>query len=397
MTEPTSSQPATVAREAVRLVDIINLSSSANTLLKNRVLSMRARGVDNRIICIDGPYVRPLRDKGIPVETAGMPRGVNPLRMLLATFEMAAYLRRERIDLVHTHCSMPGILGRVAARLAGVPVIIHTIHGLHVHDRWNPIMRNLYTLAEKLCGMFTDMLLSQNRTDLDLAGRYGLVPPERLRFIGNGINVDQFHPMPRAASPDGALTIICTARLEPVKNHPQLFESVKQLKERGIATRLWLVGDGELKADYQALCESMGIADRVEFLGYRDDVPALLAQADVSVLTSVKEGIPRALLEAMAMELPVIGTRVVGTEETVRDGETGYLIEYGDADALTEKLARLAADPELRTKLGRRGREVVLAEFDEAQIVESLATVYRQTLRTKGVAAQAVLSHAVKP
>jgi len=397
MTEPTSSQPAVVPREAVRLVDIINLSSSANTLLKNRVLSIRARGVDNRILCIDGPYVSGLREKGIPVETAGMPRGVNPLRMLLATFEMAAYLRRERIDLVHTHCSMPGILGRLAARLAGVPVIVHTIHGLHVHDRWNPVMRNLYTLAEKLCGMFTDMLLSQNRTDLDLARRLAFVPPERLRFIGNGIDIERFHPMPRVKSTDGALTVICTARFEPVKNHPQLFEAMKQLVERGIDARLWLVGDGELRAQYQALCATLGIADRVDFLGYRDDVPALLAQADVSVLTSVKEGIPRALLEAMAMELPVIGTRVVGTEETVRDGETGYLIEYGDVPALTERLARLAADPALRARLGKRGREVVLAEFDEQQIVESLATVYRQLLRNKGVAAQAVRPHAVKP
>ena len=397
MTEPTSSQPAAVSREAVRLVDIINISSSANTLLKNRVLSMRARGVDNRILCIDGPYVRVLREMGIPVETAGMPRGVNPLRMLLATFEMAAYLRRERIDLVHTHCAMPGILGRLAARLAGVPVIVHTIHGMHVHDRWNPVVRNIFTMAEKICGMFTDMLLSQNRTDLELASRHGFVPPERLRFIGNGIDVERFHPLPRATSHDGSLTLICTARLEPVKNHPQLFEAVKQLKERGIATRLWLVGDGELKTEYQALCETMGIADRVEFLGYRDDVPALLAQADVSVLTSVKEGIPRALLEAMAMELPVIGTRVVGTEETVRDGETGYLIEYGDAAALADQLARLAADPALRARLGKRGREVVLAEFDEAQIVESLATVYRLVLRNKGVATPAVQPHAVKP
>jgi len=397
MTESSSVQPAAVSREAVRMVDIINLSSSANTLLKNRVLSMRARGIDNRVMCIDGPYVRVLREKGIPVATAGMPRGLNPLRMLLATFEMAAYLRRERIDVVHTHCSMPGILGRVAARLAGVPIIIHTIHGLHVHDRWNPIMRNLYTLAEKVCGTFTDMLLSQNRTDLDLARRHAFVPPERLRFIGNGIDVDRFHPLPRVKTTEGALTVICTARLEPVKNHPQLFEAVQQLVQRGVDTRLWLVGDGELKAEYQALCTTLGIVDRVEFLGYRDDVPALLAQADVSVLTSVKEGIPRALLEAMAMELPVVGTRVVGTEETVRDGETGYLIEYGDVAALTERLARLAADPALRERLGKRGREVVLAEFDEEQIVESLATVYRQLLRHKGVAAHVVLPHPVKP
>jgi glycosyltransferase involved in cell wall biosynthesis len=99
----------------------------------------------------------------------------------------------------------------------------------------------------------------------------------------------------------------------------------------------------------------------------------------------------------MAMELPVIGTRVVGTEETVRDGETGYLIEYGDASALADQLARLAADPALRARLGKRGREVVLAEFDEAQIVESLATVYRLVLRNKGVATPAVQPHAVKP
>jgi glycosyltransferase involved in cell wall biosynthesis len=276
-------------------------------------------------------------------------------------------------------------------------VIVHTIHGLHVHDRWNPMMRNLYTVAEKICGSFTDMLLSQNRTDLELAHRLGFVPPERLRFIGNGIDLGRFNPVPRALAAERVLTLICTARLEPVKNHAQLFEAVKMLGERGIPVRAWLVGDGDLKALYQKRCEDLGILGRIEFLGYRDDVPALLAQSDVSVLTSVKEGIPRALLEAMAMELPVVATRVVGTEETVRDGETGYLIEYGDAPALADRLERLARDPALRERLGRRGREVVQAEFDERQIVESLAGIYRQLLRTKGIAARAAMPHAVKP
>ncbi len=395
MTENPSSS-ASMPAEAIRLVDIINLSSSANTLLKNRVLSMRARGVDNRILCIDGPYVRLLRDQGIPVATAGMPRSMNPFAMLTSTFEMAAYLRRERIDVVHTHCSMPGVLGRIAARLAGVPVIIHTIHGLHVHDRWHPVLLNLFTFAEKFCGRFTDMLLSQNRIDLELARRLALVPAGRLRFIGNGIDIDRFRPQPRVAAA-GPLTIVCTARLEPVKNHPQLFQAMKLLTERGIPARVWLVGDGPLKPEYVRMCAELGIADRVEFLGYRDDVPGLLARADVSVLTSVKEGIPRALLEAMAMELPVIGTRVVGTDETVRDGETGWLVEYGDAEALAERLARLAADPALRARLGQRGRQVVEAEFNERQIVESLAAIYRQILSTKGLGASISQPHAVKP
>ena len=396
MTEASTPKAVSLPREAVRLVDIINLSSSANTLLKQRVLSMRRRGIDNRIICIDGPYVGPLRDSGVPVKTVHMPRGLAPVRMVLTTFEMAAYLRRERIDLVHTHCSMPGILGRIAAKLAGVPVIVHTIHGYHVHDRWSPMLRNVYTQAEKLCGRFTDMLLSQNRTDFELARRHRIVPDERLRWIGNGIDPERFRPVPRTAS-SNMLTLICTARLEPVKNHPQLFHALKLLRERGIDARLWLCGDGDLKAEYQKMCEGLGVADRVEFLGYRDDVPELLQSADVSVLTSVKEGIPRAMLEAMAMELPVVGTRVVGTEETVRDGETGFLVEYGDAEGLADRLALLQRDPALRARLGKRGRQVVEAEFDERQIVETLAGIYRQLLRAKGVAAQAGLPHAVKP
>ncbi|PYM09397.1 MAG: hypothetical protein DMD82_00265 [Candidatus Rokuibacteriota bacterium] len=395
MNESTANPAAGLPRDAVRLVDIINLSSSAETLLKNRVRSMRALGIDNRIICMDGPYVGPLRESGVPVETASMPRGLNPLRMLLSTFEMAAYMRRERIDLVHTHCSMPGILGRVAAKLAGVPVIVHTVHGYHVHDRWNPVMRNIYTLAEKFCGRFTDMMLTQNRTDFEFVRRQRIVPADRLRLIGNGIDLGRFRPAARVPS-SAPLTLMCTARLEPVKNHGQLLEAVKLLKDRGVDVRVWLIGDGDLRLEYERQCAALGIEDRVLFLGYRDDIPALLLRADVAVLTSVKEGIPRALLEGMAMGLPAIGTRVVGTDETVRDGETGYLVELGDSRGLADRIAELAADPELRARLGAQGRRLVESEFDEHSIVESLAAVYRQLLRTKGIAARAAMPQPVK-
>jgi len=126
-------------------------------------------------------------------------------------------------------------------------------------------------------------------------------------------------------------------------------------------------------------------------------VPALLQQADLSVLASLKEGIPRALLEAMAMELPVVATRVVGTEETVRDQETGFLVPYGDAAAFTERVAQLANDPELRRRLGARGREVVKSDFDEHQVVSSLANIYRQLLLHKGLAARIRVPRTVGP
>ncbi|TMA31113.1 MAG: glycosyltransferase family 4 protein, partial [Deltaproteobacteria bacterium] len=117
----------------MRIVDIINLSSSADTLLRERVLALRAKGVDNRIVCSDGPYVRPLRSLGIPVATLPIPRGMNPFLLAWSLMGLWLHLRRVKPDLVHTHCSVPGIVGRIAARLAGVPVVVHTVHGFAFH------------------------------------------------------------------------------------------------------------------------------------------------------------------------------------------------------------------------------------------------------------------------
>jgi len=383
---PPESAPAT----PIRILDIINLSTSAQTLLRNRVLAMRARGMDNRIMCMPGPYVQALRDAGIPTVAVDMPRAINPFWMVVAVLQMMTYIRREKIDLVHTHCSMPGILGRLAARLAGVPAIVHTIHGYHLHDRIAPVLASAYTRAEKFVGGFTDLMLSQNRTDMEVVRRGGFVPDDRLHLIGNGIDLRRFRPVARAREPNAPVTLLCVARLEPVKNHPMLFEAVRRAAASGRKLRLWLVGDGELRSDYEKRCAEMGLAGVVEFLGYRDDVERLLAQTDIAVLTSVKEGIPRAMLEAMAMKVPVVATRVVGTEETVADGETGYLVGLGDVEAMAERLTRLIDDRALRERMGERGRAWVEAHFDEDAIVDSLVGAYRQLVargRAKGAIA----------
>lgn len=369
---------------STRVVDIVNLSSSADTLLKGRVRLMRQRGVDNRIICMDGPYVEKLRKIGIPVHTVPFPRGYNPVKMLVSLLRIAVYLRRERIDLVHTHCSIPGFIGRLAARLAGVPVVIHTVHGFHFHDRSPELKTRFFVAIERFAGLFTHMLLSQNRYDLGLASRYGIAPPERLRYIGNGIQLDRFARSNSDRSARGPLTITCIARLEPVKNHQMLFEGARLLKERGHNFRINLVGGGELRPTYETLCATMGIADRIRFLGYRDDIPQLLAQSDISVLTSVKEGIPRALLESMATGIPVVATRVNGNREVVREGETGFMVELDDNVALADALERLIEDPALRTKFGQRGQEVARSEYDETSIVESLMGIYRDQLTRHG-------------
>jgi glycosyltransferase involved in cell wall biosynthesis len=381
----------------VKIVDIINLSSSAETLLKRRVSMMRASGADNRIICIDGPYVRSLREAGIPVHTVRLPQRYHLLKLVLAFFQIAAYLRRERVDLVHTHCTTPGFVGRFAARAANVPVIMHTAHGFYFDERSRRAKRLFFALLERLAGLFTDALLTQNRADLETARKYRIVPAERSHLIGNGIDLARFQIRPPLPPPDGQPTITCIARLEPVKNHPLLFEAVRRLWERGERFKVWLVGGGSLREEYQSLCGRMDYGHLIHFLGYRNDVPQLLAQTDILVLTSIMEGIPRAVLEAMAVGLPVVATRVTGTAEVVQHGQTGYLVELGDAEDLAARLGELLRRPQLRAEMGARGRQVALREFDETPVVESLKQIYRTLLLKKGLPASVPRLEVVEP
>jgi len=380
----------------LRIVDIINLSSSAETLLRERVLALRAKGVDNHILCIDGPYVEPLRAAGIPVGTVHLPRGFDPFRLAWSLFEIVAYLRRVRADLVHTHCSVPGVIGRLAARLAGVPVVVHTVHGFHFHDGGHGLSERLAVAVEIAVGRLTDVLLSQNRADLEQAARLGIVPRDRLLHVGNGIAVDRFPSGLEPREPGRPIVITCVARMEPVKNHAMLLEAAHGLAGRGVAFELWLVGGGGGRPALEAQAARLGLTDRVRFLGYRDDIPRLLSRSDIGVLTSLKEGIPRAALESMVVGLPMVATRVNGTREVVRDGETGILVEVGDVAGLTDALGRLAGDADLRARFGARGREVVLTEFDEALVIRRLERVYRDCLTRIGIRVPAALAAEVK-
>jgi glycosyltransferase involved in cell wall biosynthesis len=367
----------------VIVVDIINLSSSGDTLLRQRILATRARGIDNRILCMDGPYVPKLRELGIPVETVDLPRGLDPVRLRKSLLQIARYLRRERVDVVHTHCSVPGAIGRVAAWLAGVPVLLHTVHGFHFREDQPAHVRIPSLLVEQALGRITDTLLTQSHGDLALAEKYGIGRPGHRGRIGNGIDLQRFKPV-HAAGHDGPPVILCAARFEPVKNHALLFDAAERLVARGRAFVLRLVGTGPLEKELRARA-AKGYAGRIEFLGYRDDMPDVLAGADIAVLTSFKEGMPRAVLEAMAMGLPVVGTRVSGTQEAIRDGENGFLVGSGDADALANALETLIDDPTLRATMGASGRAIALNEFDEAPIAETLAKLYRQRLHAQPV------------
>jgi glycosyltransferase involved in cell wall biosynthesis len=370
--------------EPVRVLDIVNTDHAALNFLAYRVNWINARTeFQNDVLCSDGPHLRRLALPGARVTALDIPRGMSPAGLARLLRTMVRHLRANQYTIVHTHNSITGAVGRLAARLARVPVVIHTIHGFHFHEHMSALRRFPFVAAERRLARLSDVLLCQNREDLTELARLRSHPRLGVFHVGNGIDLRRFRPRP--APPENARPVIlCVGRLEPVKNHGMLLRALGSLRRRH-APEVWMVGDGPCQAEYEAAVRRLGLADSVRFLGYRYDVPELTAAADVVVLTSLKEGIPRALMQAMAVGVPVVATNVKGTREVVVDGYTGFLVPLDDADALAERLGVLLGSSALRSAMGARGVAHARQHFDEERVVERLTEVYRLALRTQGI------------
>ncbi len=365
----------------IRIVDVINTAASAREILLDRVRPLhRPPAIENWIVCSAGDDVDHVRAAGVPVAVIDTPRGLEPIALARAAWRLTRFFRGLKPDLVHTHSSVPGALGRIAARAAGVPIVVHTVHGFHFHQG-SRLPSKLYSLAtERALAGLTDMLLMQNREDLRIVRRWRGV---RARLIGNGIDVQRFARFARPHAGPGRV-VACIARFEAVKNHHDLLRVFARVHAACPQARLRLIGDGPLRPQCERAAAELGIAAAIEFVGYRKDVAALLADVDVAVLLSWKEGIPRGLLEPMAAHIPVVAWRVKGNREVVRSGESGLLAPPGDLDETTAHIVRLLEDPALRRRLGAAAAERVRTHFNESVVVAHLARVYASLLRDAG-------------
>jgi len=369
----------------VRILDIVNTDHAALNFLVFRARWINERTeFRNDIMCSRGPHLRHVRLEGGSVTALDIPRGISPVGVTRLLIQLVRHLREHFYTIVHTHNSITGVVGRLAARIARVPVIVHTTHGFHFHENMGALQRLPYVAAERWFARWCDVLLFQNREELEDVHGLNLRPRHGAYLVGNGIDLSRFRP--RLSPPVNPRPVLfCVARLEPVKNHEMLFCALEILRRR-FDPVLWLVGEGPDQARYEADLRRRGLADAVEFLGYRYDIPELTAAADIAVLTSVKEGIPRALMQAMAVGLPVVATDVKGSREVVVDGKTGFLVPLDDAEALAERLGILLESGELRREMGARGVEHARRHFGEEKVVERLVGIYRRALEARGLA-----------
>jgi len=298
---------------------------------------------------------------------------IHPVRDALALGEIRSVLKGLRPDLVAAHSSKAGILSRIAGRTLGIPVIL-TAHGWNFTPGIAPLAAAMYRQIERMAGPLSSKIITVSEYDRQLALSAGIVGEEKLVAVYNGMA--DVGPSLRARPGHSPVRLVMVARFGAQKDHRTLLRALAGLLD--LPWEIDLIGDGELLGQTQALAAELGLANRIHFLGQRRDVDELLARAQVSVLATNWEGFPLSILEAMRAGLPVVATEVAGIGESVRDGDTGYLVPRGDVPVLQDRIRRLLTDAALRTSMGTSGRTRFEQHFTLPLFVQNTLAVYQE-------------------
>src|SRR5436190_21222820 len=316
-------------------------------------------------------------------------REVRPLKDALAFFSLWRFFRDERPQIVHTHSAKAGIIGRWAAKLAGVPLIFHTAHGFGFNDFQRPMVRNFYVSLERLTAKITTKLFVVSYANADKAEKCGMLRRGDWVLARDSIAVQEFlHPGPRRQKlrewgiPEDKVVVGMVACFKPQKSPEDFIEVAARVLAKNDRVHFVMAGDGELRASIEERIRKHGIDRHITLLGWQNDrdMPEVYRNLDIVVLTSLWEGLPCVFSEAMACDLPIVATNVDGAREAIVDGDNGYLHEAHDVEGMARSVLKLAADPELRRRMGGRGKSRVM-EFDIGTSVDTVESTYRECLK----------------
>lgn len=334
----------------------------------------------------------PLAER-LGVDVVRMPelgREINFFGDLISVFKLVWLIARERPDIVHTHTAKAGFVGRIAARLCRVPVVVHTFHGHVFHGYFGPLKSRAFVYLERLLARLTDAILTVNEQQRQELIAYRVAPPAKIQSVLLGLELRELAS--GAADPSvlrrkwGVPLEVplagIVARLVPVKGHELFLDAAAELHHSRPDARFVLVGDGERRAELEAYAATLGVP--VVFAGWETDLKAVYAALDVVCLTSFNEGSPLALIEAMATGKPVVSTAAGGVVDLITDEENGLLVLDRDPEAFSQAIQRLLDDPSFAATIGQRGRASVYPLYDVSRLVADIRVVYAELLVNKG-------------
>lgn len=333
-----------------------------------------------------------MRSRGVDVSVVQMHRAIRPLSDLVAFFRIRRILKRG-YDIVHTHSSKAGFLGRLAATTVGTPFVVHTPHVFPFQMITGFALKRLYTALERLAARWTDILICVSPEEKQAAQALGLLDESRLRLIENGVTVPPAEAAPSAGSDDarkrfgiaaGVRVIGTVGRCTRQKGHEYLIRAAAAVTAQRDDTLFVILGDGKSRASEEARVKRLGLADRIRFLDPRDDPGPFFNAIDIFVMPSLWEGLPYALLEAMGHGIAVVATRVGGMEQAIANGVSGLLVPPGDTSALAGAIVGLLDDPERRAALGVEARATVLERFLLEDMTAKVEAVYQAGLDNRG-------------
>lgn len=315
---------------------------------------------------------------------------VNPSQDFQALTEIVKLLKQKKFDIVHTHSSKAGILGRIAAKIVQVPVIVHTIHGFAFNDSMPFWQQQMYINLERVMSPFTNYFITVSELNRQQAAKLGILSLENSKTIYSGIDFEKLDSQTNLEETKQELNIhpewkviLMVGRLDPQKAVHFLIKAFTEVVKQQPQTLLLLVGEGELQSQLENQAQELGIADKVRFLGVREDVPDIIKIADIFALSSLWEGLGRAMTEAMLLGKPVVVPNIYGIPEIVKHQDTGLLFAAGNTEELAQHLLYLLENQEECQRLGDNAKKLTRKLFDANNMVWEIDQLYEDLLRNK--------------
>ncbi|MCK4454164.1 glycosyltransferase family 4 protein [Candidatus Parcubacteria bacterium] len=381
----------------IKICYVTNIDKSIKFILLNQLKFLKNEGYEIFAVCSNGKFIKDIEKQGIKIKIINFKRKISPIADLICLLKLFFYFKKEKFDIIHTHTPKPGLLGQLAAKFAGVPIIINTIHGFYFDENSSFFKRKFFIFIEKISAKCSNLIFFVNKEDMDTVAREKICNSDLIKYLSGGIDLSRFNLnrfseefilIKRKELGIGSekKVIGIVARLVKEKGYLDLFEALKKVLRIFPETILLIIGPLEPEkkdAVNPDIIKNYDVEKNVLFLGEKEDVEKIYPLIDIFVLPSWREGLGVSILEASAMKKPVIATDIRGCREAVDDDKSGILVPLKNPESLSQAIIYLLRNPEKAKKMGEEGRKRAEKEFDERLVFGRIKTEYQRLIKEK--------------